>query len=431
MEDLDRMPSLKAMTANREPVELQPSFPCVTCPVQANLTTGVTPEQHGIVANGFYYREKGEFEMWTAWNECFQSPQVWELLHHRDPGITSAVWFPLHSKGAKADFICTPAPVHNPDGSESLWCYTKPVELYGELRDLLGHFPLMHFWGPLANLKSSDWIIDSAVIAARKFRPNFSYIYIPHLDYAAQKSGPNSPAALQAVADLDVSLERLFTGFQNAEMGPVDWIVASEYVISEVDSVCYPNRILRQAGLLALDETDGRENLNPGKSKAWALVDHQLAHVFVKDPADVERVAGLFRNHPEIEHVLTGTDRGRFHLDHPRSGEVVLISKPNAWFAYYFWEEDAKAPAYARTVDIHRKPGYDPVELHVDLPSRSIPLDATLIKGSHGSPADDPSRCGVLLSTLPIDRQSLRDVDVTPLILDYFTVGNSTARTRE
>ncbi|MGH7199533.1 MAG: alkaline phosphatase family protein, partial [Planctomycetaceae bacterium] len=166
--DLAAMPRLSALADGGRTLPLAPSFPCVTCAVQANLTTGAGPEQHGIVANGFYWRDTGEVEMWTAWNEVFQAPQIWDRLHEHDASLTSAVWFPLLSKGCGADFICTPAPIHNPDGSESLWCYTKPAELYGELRDALGHFPLMNFWGPLASIQSTAWIVDSAVFAARR-----------------------------------------------------------------------------------------------------------------------------------------------------------------------------------------------------------------------------------------------------------------------
>ena len=161
------MPALARLAAAGDMTALVPSFPCVTCPVQANMTTGTLPNEHGIVANGFYWRDKHEIEMWTAWNECFQRPQIWDTLHKHDPGITSAVWFALHSKGCGADLVCTPAPIHNPDGSESLWCYTKPTEMYGTLRDTLGHFPLQHFWGPMANIKSSAWICESAAIAAK------------------------------------------------------------------------------------------------------------------------------------------------------------------------------------------------------------------------------------------------------------------------
>jgi len=419
-QDLEHMPRLSQLSEHGAISTLTPTFPAITCPVQANLTTGVGPEKHGIIANGFFHREQGEIEMWTAWNSCFQAPQIWDLLHRADRSLTSAVWFPLHSKGANSDYICTPAPIHNPDGSESLWCYTKPTELYGELRDALGHFPLMNFWGPMANIKSTDWIVDSAVIAAGKYQPRFHYIYVPHLDYAAQKFGPNSAEALQAVKDLDVALGRLIDGFHQAGMSNLKWFVASEYVIEEVNQVVYPNRLLREAGLLALKEEDGGELLLPGQSPAWALVDHQLAHVFVQDQDDVDWVADLFTEVPGIEHVLVGAERHAYSLDHSRSGDVVLISSPNAWFAYYYWEDDARAPAFARTVDIHRKPGYDPVELFIDMPSRSIPLNAELVRGSHGYPATTPERKGVLLSSGALAREEYHDVNVAGLILAEF-----------
>jgi len=427
--DLDRMPHLSAMANEGAVAALKPTFPCMTCPVQANLTTGVGPEQHGIIANGFFDRQSGEVEMWTAWNSCFQAPQVWELLHQHDPAITSAVWFPLHSKGAKADFICTPAPIHNPDGSESLWCYTKPTELYGELRDELGHFPLMNFWGPMANIKSTEWIIKSAVLAAQRFQPRFSYIYVPHLDYAAQKNGPNSPEAMQAVVDLDQTLGELFAGYQAAGLTDIHWLVASEYAIQEVTAVAYPNRLLQQAGLLAIREEGGKQTLVPGESPAWALVDHQLAHVFVQDPDDVDWVADLFRDHPLVKHVLIGADRAKYSLNHPRSGEVVLIAKPNAWFAYYWWENDQQAPDFAQTVDIHRKPGYDPVELFIEMPARKIPLDASLVRGSHGYPEEEADSPCVLVSSAPLPKPEYRDLDVTPLILEQFGAKMPQART--
>lgn len=415
------MPRLAAVANQGSTRSLVPGFPAMTCPVQANLTTGVGPEQHGIIANGFFYREKGEVEMWTAWNECIQAPQIWQLLKQHDPALTSAVWFPLHSKGAQADYICTPAPIHNPDGSESLWCYTRPTELYGELRDKLGHFPLMNFWGPLANIKSTDWIVDSAVHAAARFQPRFSYIYLPHLDYAAQKHGPESPQAKAALGELDASIGRLIDGYAAALMGQITWLFAGEYVINEVSAVSYPNRLLREGGYLALEhDADGRELLVPGKSRAWALVDHQVAHVFVRDAADVPAVADLLRSDPEIEQVLVGPERARVGLNHPRSGEIVLISRPQAWFAYYWWLDDALAPAFARTVDIHRKPGYDPVELHIEMPAKAIPLNATLCRGSHGYPATDPSRYTVLVSNLNLPERTYADTDLTPLVLQQF-----------
>ncbi len=425
--DVASMPRLSALGKGGATLPIAHTFPCVTCPSQAALTTGTTPAEHGVIADGFFWRDRGEVEMWTAWNKVVERPQIWTLLHRHDPALTSAAWFPLLIKGADADFICTPAPIHNPDGSESLWCYTKPTELYGQLRDALGHFPLMHFWGPLANIKSTQWIVESCLVAARSFQPRFTYAYLPHLDYAAQKFGPDSPQAAAACVELDAAIGRLQDGLAEAGLDDVLWVVASEYVITPVRSTGFPNRRLREAGLLTLKEQDGAELLDVRASRAWAMVDHQLAHVFVKDAADVPRVAALFRDDPSVHEVLAGPERRRRNVDHPRSGEVILISKPDQWFAYYWWLDDAKAPAFARTVDIHRKPGYDPVELFIDMPARATPLRPELVQGSHGFTADDRARRGVLVASSgdgiePGADGAIADTAVSRVILRNFGV---------
>ena len=424
--DVAVMPHLREMTAGGQIVNLVPSFPCVTCPVQANMTTGRLPSAHGVVGNGFYWRDKRQVEMWTAPNDCIERPQIWDLLSHVEGGLTSAVWFAMHSVGAEADYICTPKPIHNPDGSESLWCYTRPMGFYGELRDELDHFPLRHFWGPLANIRSTAWIAQSAAIAARRWTPDFFWIYLPHLDYAAQKLGPDSPAAAAAIGELDAELGRLHAAMQESYGDKLLWLVAGEYAITPVDHVVYPNRLLREAGLLCVRQEADGEHLDPAASRAWALADHQFSHVFVADGdlRTAEQVADIFRPLPGVSEVLVGDQRGRFRLDHPRSGEVVLISAPNSWQAYYYWLSDDKAPAFARTVDIHRKPGYDPVELHFDMAARNVPLDASLIRGSHGAPAVDPSQHTVLVASKPIlpDGPTVNDTDVFGIVMRQFEV---------
>ncbi|MEX2171161.1 MAG: nucleotide pyrophosphatase/phosphodiesterase family protein [Pirellulales bacterium] len=422
--DVASMPNLDALARDGERAALTPSFPAVTCPVQANMTTGCLPREHGVVANGFYWRERGEVEMWTAWNDCITRPQLWDLLHERNPSLTSAVWFPLHSKGCGADYICTPAPVHNPDGSESLWCYTRPEPMYGELRDALGHFPLKHFWGPLAGIQSTAWIVASAVWAAARYRPNLFYVYLPHLDYAAQKHGPDSPQANASLTELDAEIGKLVAGVEAAYSERPLWIVASEYAIVPVSHVTYPNRVLREAGLLAIRDEDGRELLDVANSPAWALVDHQFSHVFVRDrdSSTIKKVADLFRNQEGIAEVLVGEERAKYALDHERSGDVVLISTPDSWQAYYWWLDDERAPAFAHTVDIHRKPGYDPVELFFDPVKKGIPLDATLVKGSHGAPVQRDGPRGVVVSSRKgiLDTEQLADTEVADVVLRQF-----------
>ncbi len=422
--DVAVMSHLRELMAGGEIADLVPSFPCVTCPVQANMTTGVPPDGHGVVANGFYWRDRGRVEMWTSPNDCIEKPQIWDILSYHPAGLTSAVWFPLHAKGCEADYVCTPAPIHNPDGSESLWCYTRPTELYGELRDALGHFPLQHFWGPMANVKSTAWILESAVIAAKKWRPNFFYIYLPHLDYDPQRHGPDSVQVDYAVGDLDRLLGRIVNELRAAYDAEPLWLVAGEYAILPVRHVVFPNRVLREAGLLVVQQTDEGEVIDFAASQAWALADHQHAHVFVSggEESVIHRVAELFRGHEGIADVLVGDDRGRYRLNHPRSGDVILVSKPDSWQAYYYWLSDDRAPRFARRVDIHRKPGYDPVELHIDWATKSIPLDAALVKGSHGAPALDRSQQSVMLASQPglLPGTSMADIDVFDVVLRHF-----------
>jgi predicted AlkP superfamily pyrophosphatase or phosphodiesterase len=419
--DVAGMKNLRELTAGGEIAELAPSFPCVTCPVQAAMTTGRLPAEHGVVANGFYWRDRRQVEMWTSTSDCLQRPQLWDVVSAR--GRRSAVWFALHSKECRADYVCTPAPVHNPDGSESLWCYTRPAESYGFLRERLGDFPLKHFWGPLAGIASTAWIVDAAVIAARQWRPGLFYLYLPHLDYAAQRSGPDSPPAVQAVAELDAVLGRLADGFRAVYGENLLWLAAGEYAIVPVDRVTYPNRILREAGLLEVVESDEGELLDLARSRAWALVDHQFSHVFVadRDTETIRRVAGLLRSQPGIAQVLVGEELARYGLDHPRSGELVAVSTPESWQAYYWWLSDDRAPGYARTVDIHRKPGYDPLELFWDPQARGIPLAAELVKGSHGAPAVDPQQRTVLLASQPglFPERPLADTDVFSIVLRH------------
>jgi len=417
-QDLSVMPNLQSLFGkSHSPCTLAHSFPAVTWPSQATMLTGKTADQHGAVGNGFYWRDKQKVEMWTAWNEVIHQPQMWDEL--KTHGISTAAWFPMLSKGSNADFVCMPAPIHQPDGSEDMWCYTKPQEFYGALLEKLEHFPLKHFWGPLANIQSSQWIADSAVLAAETFKPQFFYIYLPHLDYAAQKFGPDSDQAIQTLTELDDVIAAMAQKMV-AAYGEVDWMVASEYEITPVNHVSYPNRLLRRAGLLHVDNRDDGEHLDLSASRAWAMVDHQFSHIFVRDRAKetIQAVVDLFTDCSGIERVLTGSERGS--LDHPRSGDVILASSAISWQAYYWWEDDTKAPDFATEVDIHKKPGYDPVELFFDFEKMQVPLDAELIRGSHGYDWGAEKSQGILLSSIPVPTDLLADTDVFQLVMDYF-----------
>lgn len=420
--DLDRMQALQSRNIIRSRQPLQHSFPAVTWPAQATLLTGKLPREHGVIANGFYWRDRHEVEMWTAWNEVIESPQIWDALKQQNPELKTAAWFPMLSKGCGADYVCMPAPIHRPDGSEEMWCYSKPQSFYGELLAELGPFPLHHFWGPLANIESTRWIVESYLACHRTFQPDFAYIYLPHLDYQAQKFGPDSSEAIAAVGELDAVVDRLIGGVLESSPpnAAPDWLVLSEYVISPVEHVSYPNRILREEGWLKVLNREGRDYLDFENSIAWALVDHQFSHVFVKDrnPDAIRTIAERFEEAPGIGVVAAGDQRAHWNLDHPRAGDLLLISEPDSWQAYYWWLEDAAAPDFATAVDIHRKPGYDPVELFMDRATRSVPLDATLIRGSHGLPTEP----GVIASSASdlLPEGPVQDTDLFDRILDRF-----------
>jgi len=415
--DLAHMPRLRALADDGAAVDLVPSFPCVTSPVQMNMLTGRLPSAHGIIGNGFYYRDRGEVELWVGRNGLVQCDQLWDSL--AGAGVSQAAWIPQNIKDAAANFIVTPEPIHHADGRTELWCYSKPDGFYAKLLADMGHFPLMNFWGPLANIKSTEWIVNAALWLVQRERPRFNYVYVPHLDYAAQKYGPNSEEQIAACREADVQVGRLVDGVTALGLGDVAFLVVSEYAMTDVRRVIYPNRILRDAGLARIVERDGADQLDIAGSLAFAVVDHQFAHVYVKDAPNIDAAAGVFEGLDGIAEVLVGEDRARCGVDHARSGEVVLVCEADTWLAYYWWRDDARAPAFARTVDIHSKPGYDPVEMFIEMPSKQIPLDATLVKGSHGAPATSPEQYGACVASraeLLSGCDAVRDVDIRAMI---------------
>ncbi len=434
--DIDRRstPTLYSWANGGTMAELSPTFPSVTSCVQASMLTGTPPSAHGVIANGFYDRTRREVEFWLAHNDVIAGEQIWDSIRRARPGFTSAVWHAQNIKGAAADFVVTPAPIHEPDGATRLWCYSKPDGLYQQLLDAMGHFPLQHYWGPLSNIESTKWILQAVAWLMEKHAPNFHWIYIPHLDYAGQKFGPDSAQARDAIKELDRALGEFAPDVAKTAMGNrVVYLVAGEYALTNVTGVVYPNRILREAGLLSVREEGGREYLDLKNSTAFAMVDHQFAHVYVYSNQSperkrrVSRVVDLFKNVVGIAGVYAGDDRARVGMDHPRSGDVVLVCDDAHWLAYYWWFDDALAPPFAQTVDIHRKPGYDPVELFFDPATKGIPLNAALVKGSHGVPATQAKHRTALICSIASRAVQpggvYRDTDVKRISLELLGLG--------
>ncbi len=390
------------MTAFAEKHGLQtykPAFPALTTTAQSSIVTGTPPEQHGIVANGWYDRESAEVRFWKQSNHIVQGEKIWDTLRRElkatNPNFTCAKLFWWYNMHSSADFTITPRPLYPADGSKHFDVHTQPMEMRDALKADLGPFPFPAFWGPAAGIASSEWIAASAKWVEEKHQPTLSLVYLPHLDYCLQKDGPSASNIPNEVRAIDRVVTDLISFYESRN---IRVLLLSEYGISPVDQPIHLNRLFRENGWLSIKNELGRETLDYGGCKAFAVADHQIAHIYINDPAIQSEVRALLEKTPGIDEIR---DR-----NHDRAGDLIAIAKPNAWFTYYFWKDDALAPDFARTIDIHRKPGYDPCELFIDpaiaFPKLKIakfllkkklgirglleviPLDAKLVKGSHG-----------------------------------------------
>ena len=395
-------------------------LPAVTCTAQSTMLTGQLPRSHGAVANGWYFRDLAEVWLWRQSNHLVEGNKIWHAARRRfGEQFTVAKMFWWYNMYADVDWAVTPRPVYPADGRKLPSTYADPPELKPLLTDRLGPFPLFNFWGPTADIRSTEWIAEATRILMETRRPALALCYLPHLDYDLQRYGPDGPEAIRAAHEVDAVAGRLIDYARDAGYRIV---VLSEYGITPVRDGVHINRALREAQVLRAQQVDtGWELLDAGASDAFAVADHQVAHVYVRDRGQVPRIKSLLESLDGVDEVLDEAGKARHGLDHPRSGELVAIAEPDRWFTYYYWLDDARMPDFARTVDIHRKPGYDPLELLFD-PRLTLPkaraaatvlrkmlgfryymnvvsLDARLIRGSHGRLPESPDEGPVILSS--------------------------------
>lgn len=400
----EHTPFLSKWAANKNISSINPVLPAVTCSVQTTYLTGKWPSEHGIVGNGWFSKEEQEIKFWKQANQMVQSPSIWDNAKAKNPDFTCANMFWWYNMYSSVDYSVTPRPQYRADGQKVPDCYSAPPELRDRLQAELGTFPLFHFWGPKTTIKSSQWIADASKKVLEWYNPDLLLVYLPHLDYVLQKYGHDQTHLPKNLAEIDKVCEDLITFL---EARGVEVNVISEYGIRDVENPIHVNRILRDMDLIGIRKENGLELLDAGASKAFAVSDHQVAHVYVKEKSHLEAVRKRLENEPGIARVLDETGKKEFHLDHERAGDLVLIADEKSWFTYYFWNDDKVAPDYARMVDIHKKPGYDPVEMLLNPKDKFvipkivlkliakklgfrtvmnvIPLDATLVKGSHGA----------------------------------------------
>ena len=431
-----------------------PAFPAVTCVAQSNYLTGKPPSQHGIVGNGWFNRELAEVHFWKQSNHLVQSPKIWDALKSANGQATIANcfwWFNMYSS---VDYSITPRPIYRADGGKIFDIYSWPYSIRQEIKSELGEFPFFGFWGPAAGIQTPQgpadcatrWIAESAKWIENKFSPTLNLIYLPHLDYNLQRHGPFAtdgsvnPAIIPDLPAIDSIAGDLIDFF--ARRG-VQIVLLSEYGITNVNTPVHLNRIFRQHGWLTVKDELGLEILDTGASSVFAVADHQVAHIYLNDRTLESSVRDVLAKTPDVENILGDAEKAAAGVAHARAGDLMAVAAENAWFTYYYWDDDARAPDFARTVDIHRKPGYDPVELFLDSKISQpklkiawrllqkklgfrmlmdvVPLDATLVKGSHGRRTANKKHWPVIISGKPefLSAPQIESTDVFSILLRH------------
>jgi len=413
----EHTPFIKSFLEKGRTSYIEPILPAVTCAVQSTYVTGKWPAEHGIVGNGWYFKDECEVKFWRQSNKLVQQPKLWDDLKERYPNFTCANHFWWYNMYSNVDYSITPRPNYLADGRKIPDVYSYPAKLRDEMQDALGTFPLFEFWGPKTTINSSKWIADAALLTDKKHNPDLTLIYLPHLDYNLQRYGLDFSVISKDLSEIDEVVKDLVNHYEALD---ARIILLSEYGITNVNRPIHLNRILRREGYIAIREERGLELLDAGESDAFAVADHQIAHIYCKNSSTIGKLVKLLQSVEGVEKVLFGEDLKKYHINHERCGDIVVVADKDSWFTYYFWLDDAKAPDYARMVDIHKKPGYDPVEMLTDPKDKLImakvvgkllkkklgfrtvmniiPIDATLIKGSHGRLTEDKEDYPIFIS---------------------------------
>ena len=435
----EHTPNIASFASSSIPI-FTPPLPAVTCTVQSSIVTGTTPKGHGIVANGWHDRERKETAFWKQSNDLVHGEKIWDTLKTQQPEATVANmfwWFNMHSS---VDIAVTPRPQYRANGKKIPDIWTTPTHLRQTLQEKHGQFPLFKFWGPGAGIESSAWITNATLDVEHEFEPTLTFVYMPHLDYPLQRVGPEHKSIPKELKAIDTQVGKLLERYDKSG---VQCCIMSEYGIEPATQPVHINKVLRESGYLVVREEGGREYLDAGLSKAFAVPDHQIAHIYVREDVKLEPITALLEKEHGIDLIQTGESRGE--LSHERSGEIIAVASKGAWFTHDWWMQNSKAPDYQRSVDIHKKPGYDPRELHLASGWRGskirialllllkkcgfnkqldvITLDASKVKGTHGRTPELGGPCPVFIP--PEDAknmpQNLSTAGLNQYILDLVT----------
>jgi predicted AlkP superfamily pyrophosphatase or phosphodiesterase len=297
----EHTPFLKNWIEKSNNATINPVLPAVTCSAQSVYLTGKWPSENGIVGNGWYFREECEIKFWRQSNHLVQSEKIWDKAKKINPKFTVANMFWWYNMYSNADYQVTPRPLYPSDGRKLPDCHSHPMDLRDRLQNELGQFPLFSFWGPNANISSTKWIAEASKKIDEWHNPTLTLIYLPHLDYNLQRCGIDFSKIGNDLKEIDEVCKDLITYYENKG---ANVILLSEYGITTVNQPIHINRILREKGYISVKNELGLETLDAGTSKAFAVADHQLAHIYIKDKKDVPTVKTLLESIPGIELIL-------------------------------------------------------------------------------------------------------------------------------
>ncbi len=346
-------------------------FPALTCPIQATLRTGLPPQAHTLLANGFYDKHTRRTAFWEQSSALVKGARIWEKTRTSDHRI--GMYFFQQSLGEAVDELLSPAPIHTHGGGLIMATYQKPPSLLKKQNPV----PLWRYWGPLASPQVGNTIASALAERIRRGdAPETMLVYLPTLDYDLQRYGVSSSKIERSIRLFCQQLETLVAAARDDQR---EVTILGDYVISDVTaSPVYLNSHLAEAGYFRTREIKGMLYPDFHETTAFALCDHQVALIYAQADA-VSHVQPLLEGCPGVAKVHAGVGDVAF----------ILEAEKGTWFAYPWWTHPQQAPDYATHVDIHNKPGFDPCELLFGKMPFSISLDASRIRGTHGR-ADAP-----------------------------------------
>ena len=428
-------PGFQTLAEQGEMSPLIAPQPALTCPSHATMITGLLPHEHGVVGNGWYERAHGKIFNWGRSDNLVHGERLWDALRARKPSAKIANLFWRFCTHSNCDLTLTERPTYFSNGRKGADVYASDKAFKQLCNQRIGAFPFFHFWGPKASVESSAWILNAARLAVEYSEPDLLLCYAPGLDYDVQRYGPNAPETKATLSRGDT----LYSEFIQEMLAlNYDVMVVSDYGFSTVDAPVFPNRALRAAGFVHVDDAVNGEWLEPAACRAFAVCDNQVAHVYVRDEADLPEVRACLSSLDGVKAVLEGQKQSEA-LGHRRSGQLLLHAESNRWFSYPYWTHESKAPDFSRCVDIFNKPGFDPCELFlrpgfsgglhtakrfiqlktgIRAPFDVINTDPHCVRGSRTINPIDDDHNAVLITSWPRDPGRIDMTQIKTLILD-------------